>query len=86
MSIHPCGDPGIFVGRCGGSRPDGDFFKSSAYFTVYRGGPLVLLQTKLYFPKDPEAVQHFPRGGGGGRGPTFSMVGGGGGGSKCTSE
>ena len=36
---------------------------------------MVLLQTKLYFPKDPEGVQHFPGGGGGG-GPTFSRAGG----------
>ena len=48
------------------------------YFTVYRGGPMVLLQRKLYFPKDPEWVQHFP-----GRGPTFSGGGGGGGGGEC---
>ena len=46
----------------------------SAYFTVYRGGPMILLQRKLYFPKDPEGVQHFPGGGG----PIFM-----GGGSKC---
>ena len=38
---------------------------------------MVLVQRKLYFPKDPEGVQHF-RGGGGG--PTFFMGGGGGGG------
>ena len=30
------------------------------YFTVYRGGPMVLLQRKLYFSNDPEVVQHFP--------------------------
>ena len=57
-----CADPGIFVR--GGSTPDGQeiawitffllFFKSATYFTVYRGGPLVLLQGKLYFSKDPE--------------------------------
>ena len=44
------------------------FFLSSTYFTVYRGGgggPMVLLQRKLYFSKDPEGVQYFPRGGGG---------------------
>ena len=34
------------------------------FFTVYRGGPMVLSQRKLYFSKDPEGVQHFPRGGG----------------------
>ena len=30
------------------------------------GDPMVLLQRKLYFSKDPEGVQHFPGGGGGG--------------------
>ena len=35
------------------------FFYSSAYFTVYTGGPMVLLQSKLYLFKDPEGVQHF---------------------------
>ena len=59
-----CADPGIFV----------SFIKSSAYFTVYRGGPMVLLLRKiyLYFSKDPEGhhyypgvVQLLPRGGGG---------------------
>ena len=39
------------------------------FFTVYRGGPMVLLQSKLYFSRDPEGVQHFPGGGGG---PKFS--------------
>ena len=29
---------------------------------------MVLLQRKLYFSKDPEGVQHFPEGGGGGHG------------------
>ena len=33
-----CAEPGIFV----------SFIKSSAYFTVYRGGPMVLLLRKLY--------------------------------------
>ena len=42
---------------------------------IYRGGPIVLLQRKLYFSKDLEGVQHFPGGGGG---PTFSRGGGGG--------
>ena len=32
------------------------FFLSSTYFTVYRGGRMVLLQRKLYFSKDPEGV------------------------------
>ena len=37
-----------------------------------KGGPMVLLQRELYFPKDPEGGQHFPvgsnffQGGGGG--------------------
>ena len=62
-----CADPGIFKGggMCPGSMPDGEkwttyfffiFFFSSTYFTVYRGGPMVLLQRKLYFSKDPEGV------------------------------
>ena len=47
---------------------------------------MVLLQRKLYFPKDPEGVQHFlGGGGGGGQGQLFS--GGSslfqGGGSEC---
>ena len=29
-------------------------------FTVYRAGPMSLLQRKLYFSKDPEGVQLFP--------------------------
>ena len=29
---------------------------------------MVLIQRKLYFSKDPEEVQHFPGGGGGGEG------------------
>ena len=47
-------DPGIFV----------SFILSSAYFTVYRGGPMVLLLGKLYFyfTKDPEGVHYFPGG------------------------
>ena len=51
------------------------FFQSSAYFTVYRGGRMVLLQRKPYFPKDPEGVLHFP-GGGGGRGSQLFPGGG----------
>ena len=37
----------------------------TAYFTVYRGGPTVLLLRKLYlyFTKDPEGVHYFPGGG-----------------------
>ena len=53
-------------------------YLTSAYFTVYRGGPMVLLLRKLYlyFTKDPEGVHYFPGGGGC---QTFSR----GGGSKC---
>ena len=49
---------------------------SSAYFTVYRGGPMVLLLRKLYlyFTKDQEGVHYFP--GGGGRCQTHSRGGG----------
>ena len=48
-------------------------FLSSTYFTVNRGGPMVILQRRQYFSKDPERVQYFPGGsnfflGGGGRG------------------
>ena len=60
----------------GGSRPNSQktawtffflfLFFSSAYFTVYRGGPMALLLRKLNFQEDPEGVQHFPGG------PTFS--------------
>ena len=62
-----CADPGIFV----------SLIESSAYFTVYRGGPMVLLLRKLYlyFTKDPEGVHYFP---GGGVSNFFQ-----GGGSKC---
>ena len=61
-----CADPGIFV----------SFIKSSAYFTVYRGGPMVLLLRKiyLYFTKDPEGPHYFPGG---------VQLFPGGGGSKC---
>ena len=43
-------------------------------------GPMVILQRKLYFSKDPERVQHFPGGGGGGGGVQLFP---GGGGFKC---
>ena len=79
LRIESCADPGFFHWGGGwGSRPDGQktvwtflllFFKSSTYFTFYRGGPMVLLQRKLYFSKDPEGVRHFPGG------PTFSREG-----------
>ena len=39
-------------------------FFSPTYSTVYRGGPMVLSQRKLYFSKDPEGVHHFPERGG----------------------
>ena len=59
----------------GGSRPENSL--DNLFFSVlnlfYRGGPVVLLQRKLYFSKDPEGVQHFLGG------PTFSKGGGGGG-------
>ena len=63
-------DPGIFV----------SLILSSTYFTVYRGGPMVLLLRKLYlyFTKDPEGVHYFPGVGVGCQ--TFSR---GGGVSKC---
>ena len=71
----------FFSGGGPGSMPENSldnvffycFFSSSSYFTVYRGGSMVLLQRKLYFSKEPEGVQQFSRGGGG---PTFSRGGG----------
>ena len=71
--IESCAVPGFFQGRGGGQtqRPDnslGVFFSPPTYFTVYRGGPMVLLQRQLYFSMDPERVKHFPGGGGGGGG------------------
>ena len=58
-----------------GSRDFDSLSLSSAYFTVYRRGPMVLLLRKLYlyFTKDPEGVQYFPWGGGC---QTFSRGGG----------
>ena len=56
------------AGWGGGSRPDRQktvwtpFFLSSTYFTVNRGGPMVLLQRRQYLSKDPERVQYFPGG------------------------
>ena len=45
------------------------------------GSPMVLLQRKLYFSKDPEGVQHFPAGEGvgssffqGGRGSKYLFL------------
>ena len=63
-----CADPGNFSGEgVHAQRPEIYnvfylFFLSSTYFTVYRGGPMVLLQRKLYFSNDPEGVLHFPGG------------------------
>ena len=37
-------------------------FLSSIYLTVYRRGPMVLLQRKLYFSKDQKGVKTFSRG------------------------
>ena len=62
-----------------GSRPDGQktaltTFFSPLCFTVYRGGPAVLFQRKLYFPRIQRGPtfsrgdQLFSRGGGGGGG------------------
>ena len=50
-----CADPGIFV----------SLIKSSAYFTVYREGHMVLLLRKLYlyFTKDPKGSIIFQGGG-----------------------
>ena len=52
--IISCADPGIF--DRGGSR----LRRFLVLSLFYRGGgAMVLLQRKLYFPKDPEGVQHF---------------------------
>ena len=81
MSHSPWADPGLFSRGVQACRPENIldnilFFLASTYLTVYRGGPMILLQRKLYFSKDPEGVQHFPGGGGGGGGPAFSGGGG----------
>ena len=77
--LKSCADSGIFFRCVQARRPENSldylFFLSPTYFTVYREGPMVLLQRKLYFSKDPEGVQHLLGGGGGG--PTFSRGGGG---------
>ena len=42
----------------------GQHFVVLSLFYSFRGGKMVLLQRKLYFLKDLEGSQHFPRGGG----------------------
>ena len=57
------GGRGIQVRRPENSLDNVFFFvnsNSEFFFTVNRGGPMVLLQRKLYFSKDPEGVQLFP--------------------------
>ena len=64
-----CGDPGIFLrgggggGGEGGSRKQFFFVLVLNLFYSLQRGPMVLLQRKIYFSKDPEGVQHFPGGG-----------------------
>ena len=53
------GGPGPIVRKQSGQGFFFSFFLSSTYFTVYRGGSMVLLKRKLYFSKDPDWVQHF---------------------------
>ena len=63
-----CVDPGFFSGvGVKARRPENSmhnvFFQSSTYLTVYRGGgggPMVLLQIKLYFSKDPDRSKPLP--------------------------
>ena len=67
-----CADPGIFVRGGGGGGGPGPtarkqlgqrfFFSPQLILQFTKGGPMVLLQRKLYFPKDPEVVQQFPGG------------------------
>ena len=61
-----------------GSRPYGHktawatlFFSPQLILLFTEGGPMVLLQRKLYFPKDPEGSNISS-----GRSPTFSRRGG----------
>ena len=65
----------IFFKRVLARRPENSldkvFFKSSTYFTVYRGGSM---EWFYYRGMDPEGVQHFPGGGG-------QLIAGG---SKCS--
>ena len=60
----------VHVRRSENSQDNG-FLVLNLFYSLQRG-PIVLLQRKLYFSKDPEGVQHFPgvsnffSGGGGG--------------------
>ena len=62
-------------GGGGGPGPDGQktawttllFFLVLSLFYSLQRDPMILLQSKLYFPNDQEGVQHFPGGA-----PTFS--------------
>ena len=56
--IISCADPGIFDRGGGGSRLR-RFLVLSLFYRGGGGGAMVLLQRKLYFPKDTEGVQHF---------------------------
>ena len=81
MEIFREGGGGGGAGRGVQARPPENsldtVFLSSTYFTVNRGGPMVLLQRRQYFSKDPERVQYFPGGvqlfpwGGGGSNANF---------------
>ena len=68
-----CTDPGIFVRGVQAQRPEnsvdnvffGGFLVLSLFYSLQKGSngcPMVLMWWKLFFPKDPEGVQHF-RGG-----------------------
>ena len=71
------GGPGLMARKQPGQQW---FFLSSTYYlSVYRGGPMLLLQRKLYIFQAPEGVQDFPGG------STFSRGGGGGGGPMLIS-
>ena len=65
---------GFRGGNMRGSRDFCQPYLVLGLFTVYRGGPMVLLLRKLYLyvTKDPEEVHYFPGGGG-----IFSGGGGG---------
>ena len=80
-----CADPRFFSGSEGVYRPNGQktvwiFFKSSTYFTVYRGHPMVLLQRNLYFRSIQRGSiifqwgSNFFHGGGGGGGGGVRML------------